>query len=414
MTKTRFVDCFWGSDFNSTTGFDVLCKRVKDGRQMCVDYEEFIKQRAEAEERYGKALLKLAKTGENGVEIGTLRQSWDVLRQETESMGRAHLEFSQQLIDQIDREVREFREDQKNKRKPIEENVKKLQKEKRNCFENNVKAKRNYEQKCREHDQCEDTLKKSASQQSKEEEKLRVRLSKAKTAVENADANYQSTVRALEESRKEWEREMTTCCNTFQELETERISFLRNSMWTYTNLGSTNCVRVDQHCEEVRKSLEQCDINSDLHLFLSAKQTGCERPAEIFYENFYTTQSNQKTGLQSSQRQPNYPMAKVSLPPTPTVANTVPKTNVIDYGDDIEEDPTYSTVQDLKKRTEIKPPTKYVKADFPYDAQGSEELSFREGDVIKVLREEDSTWWCGEIRGRKGMFPREFVSSHRK
>lgn len=35
-----------------------------------------------------------------------------------------------------------------------------------------VQAKKNYEQKCREHDSCEETLKKSASQQSKDEEKV--------------------------------------------------------------------------------------------------------------------------------------------------------------------------------------------------------------------------------------------------
>ena len=78
----------------------------------------------------------------------------------------------------------------------VEENVKKAQKEKRMCFDNNLKvwllcctfekthllitkcdnlsiqAKRGYEQKCREHDSCEETLKKSASHQSKDEEKV--------------------------------------------------------------------------------------------------------------------------------------------------------------------------------------------------------------------------------------------------
>ena len=51
-----------------------------------------------------------------------------------------------------------------------------------------------------------------------------------------------------------------------------------------------------------------------------------------------------------------------------------------------------------------------VKAEFDYTAQGAEELTFREGDIIKVIREEDDTWWCGEFRGRTGMFPRDFVS----
>lgn len=53
---------------------------------------------------------------------------------------------------------------------------------------------------------------------------------------------------------------------------------------------------------------------------------------------------------------------------------------------------------------------KWVKADFDYKAQGDEELSFQQGDMIKVLHEEDETWWCGECKHRKGMFPKTFVS----
>ena len=39
---------------------------------------------------------------------------------ETESIGRNHAELSQQLMEQIEKVVREFREEQKNKRKPVE------------------------------------------------------------------------------------------------------------------------------------------------------------------------------------------------------------------------------------------------------------------------------------------------------
>ena len=32
----------------------------------------------------------------------------------------------------------------------------------------------------------------------------------------------------------------------FQSLEEERIAFLRNAMWVYTNTTSLNCVKVDE------------------------------------------------------------------------------------------------------------------------------------------------------------------------
>ena len=33
------------SDFNKCTGFEVLVKKLKDGRQMCKDFEDFLRQR---------------------------------------------------------------------------------------------------------------------------------------------------------------------------------------------------------------------------------------------------------------------------------------------------------------------------------------------------------------------------------
>ncbi|KZC08284.1 FCH and double SH3 domains protein 2, partial [Dufourea novaeangliae] len=51
----------------------------------------------------------------------------------------------------------------------------------------------------------------------------------------------------------------------------------------------------------------------------------------------------------------------------------------------------------------------YCVALYYYDATCDEELSFYEGDVIKVLRKEphdvDDGWWEGELRGQRGLFP---------
>jgi len=33
------------ADFKGTTGFESLVKKLKDGRQMCKDFEDFLRQR---------------------------------------------------------------------------------------------------------------------------------------------------------------------------------------------------------------------------------------------------------------------------------------------------------------------------------------------------------------------------------
>ncbi|XP_029003458.1 SH3 domain-containing kinase-binding protein 1 isoform X2 [Betta splendens] len=48
---------------------------------------------------------------------------------------------------------------------------------------------------------------------------------------------------------------------------------------------------------------------------------------------------------------------------------------------------------------------------FPYEAQNQDELSIKEGDIINIVTKDcaDAGWWMGEIGGRQGVFPDNFV-----
>lgn len=88
----------------------------------------------------------------------------------------------------------------------------------------------------------------------------------------------------------------------FESFAKERIVFLRNAVWTHLNHLSQQCVtddevgsppsgpaaagkrkspmvlRVVQLYEEVRKSLEQCDVQKDIDHFINLRRTG-DKPA---------------------------------------------------------------------------------------------------------------------------------------
>ncbi|PYH41752.1 BAR and SH3 domain-containing protein [Aspergillus saccharolyticus JOP 1030-1] len=53
----------------------------------------------------------------------------------------------------------------------------------------------------------------------------------------------------------------------------------------------------------------------------------------------------------------------------------------------------------------------FVTALYDFGGQGAGDLSFREGDRIRVLKKTESTddWWEGELRGVKGSFPANYV-----
>ena len=48
---------------------------------------------------------------------------------------------------------------------------------------------------------------------------------------------------------------------------------------------------------------------------------------------------------------------------------------------------------------------------FPYDGLNKDELSLHVGQVISIIskKEEDAGWWKGELKGKVGVFPQNFV-----
>ncbi|KAJ8397665.1 hypothetical protein AAFF_G00436640 [Aldrovandia affinis] len=54
----------------------------------------------------------------------------------------------------------------------------------------------------------------------------------------------------------------------------------------------------------------------------------------------------------------------------------------------------------------------YCKATFPFDSTNEDELTLKEGDIIHVLNKEtgEPGWWRGEISGKEGVFPDNFVT----
>ncbi|PYI00098.1 SH3-domain-containing protein [Aspergillus ellipticus CBS 707.79] len=80
--------------------------------------------------------------------------------------------------------------------------------------------------------------------------------------------------------------------------------------------------------------------------------------------------------------------------------------------------PGVSAIAAAKKKPPPPPPPRmnsapalYVTAVHDFAGQSAEDLAFREGDRIRVLKKTDSTddWWEGELRGKKGSFPANYV-----
>jgi hypothetical protein len=49
---------------------------------------------------------------------------------------------------------------------------------------------------------------------------------------------------------------------------------------------------------------------------------------------------------------------------------------------------------------------------YDYEAQGDQEIDLMEGDIVTLVAKEDDVWWCGQVKGRMGMFPSTYVEPY--
>ena len=59
--------------------------------------------------------------------------------------------------------------------------------------------------------------------------------------------------------------------------EEDRLSNVRDSLWKFSNVISATSVDDDRCAEEVRKSLEACDLEEAVYKFIGSNKTGEKR-----------------------------------------------------------------------------------------------------------------------------------------
>lgn len=304
--ENSFKNNFWNPDYGNFQGFEVLVKRLKDGRSVCKEYVDFLRQRSLIEEQYGKALIKLAKTVKSRDEISQVRPAWDRVTAHTEAVGLNHVQASNQLAAEVTR-ISEFMESSQDKRKWAEEGVRTLQAQMRTTHKRLVETKRGYETRCREEIQASHMYHQEVSKTGGEgsgTERARVKHGKARELMEQAEEAYKTASTVMEETRSSWQEETENCAEKLQQIETARLATLRDSAWKLTNIGSAYCVADDEMYEDTRQCLEGCDLEEGLKQFIVQQGTGNEKPAPVTCE-LLPNSSTLGMGHMSRQRQLN-------------------------------------------------------------------------------------------------------------
>ena len=162
------------------------------------------------------------------------------------------------------------------------------------------------------------------------------------------DEDYQSYVRALQDTTVKWNAEFKSFLDVCQDVEEERQEFLKTNLWGLANAISSICVTDDEACERVRVSLESCDALRDVENFAREFTTGSMIPVAPEYINYALGQAPPQQppaaeasfqrlstrgpdGMQlpsasmlATQRMPQSPFATPSMPPLSPLAPNTP------------------------------------------------------------------------------------------
>ncbi|TKS73453.1 Proline-serine-threonine phosphatase-interacting protein 1 [Collichthys lucidus] len=295
-----------------------------------------------------------------------------------------------------------------------------------------------YEQRCKEADEAEQTAEKMGNAPTatpKQIEKMNNKSKQCREAAEEAEKNYISNIEQLDKTRQEWESTHINTCELFQQQEEDRISVIRNALWVHCNHLSMQSVKDDECHEDVRKTLEKCDIIADNNCFVEMKRTGSTPPAPIEYQNYYERdaaadrngsagfvggvmkrfsnllQGNCSTGSKLSLNEPAQPTGVVG--------------ELLKLHWNFQNDDRYhcgihfilATQAETSEGVYASIPgfqgsqlsSDQYKAVYDYVAQGGDELSLSFGDIVVVIDQGEDGWWTVERNGLTGLVPGSYL-----
>lgn len=423
--------------------------------------ENILAKRAKIEHTYGKALIDLANSSKHIVDTGTTKDAWEALKTGIERAGAAHTEASIDLERKLKMPVHDFREKRRVFRKRLEDDLKKAQKAKTSAWDKNQRLHKLYVSKCKEADMAAEGRDKMATggASAREMDKMKSRADKAKLAEDAANIQYTAAVAELEEARSAWEKVMENVCTQYQRLEEERMEYQRDVMWVAVNMGSAVAVQEDQRAEEVRKSLEAINIKEDLSDFVRSKGTGSERPSAAVHVPYAGRAGVAAATVSTSSRPANVPTLTRTLPPqngsfrkkveaappanaslsagrapAPTrapVPDTLSSAAAMRAGASASlrsnKSPPKPTAKARPLSAMLPPPSVpaatpatpaadanasvFYTAAYPYEAQGAQELTLKQGDRLKIIDKKHDEWWKANMNGRIGMVPSGFLKA---
>uniref|UniRef100_A0A3Q4AYY5 Uncharacterized protein n=1 Tax=Mola mola TaxID=94237 RepID=A0A3Q4AYY5_MOLML len=417
-------DSFW-----EPGNYKRTVKRIDDGHRLCNELVSCFQERAKIERSYALQLSDWAKRWrgvvEKGPQYGTLEKAWHAFMQAADRLSELHLELRERLAGEDSEKVRSWQKDAFHKQmmggfretKDADDGFRKAQKPWVRKLKEVESGKKSYHQARKEEwtAMTRETHAKADPTKSQEEvRKFTARVERCNQETEKVQSTHSHSLLR----RFPCTRDMEQVFDLTQEAERNRLRFFKEVLQDihshldlsvkegftvlFRDLGQT--IQAASDTEDLRwwrnthgpgmsMNWPQFEVCTGTH-FIQITSGGHSEDNVVTLTNIVSSGGN-------------------DAPPSPITVNTG---SGKDYSSDWSDDESPKKVLEVNGVEEAEDEEEQVegvrvRALYDYMGQEADELSFKAGEELLKLGEEDEQGWCkGQLgSGEVGLYPANYV-----
>lgn len=418
--------------------FEEVFNRVTRGRHDLKKIKSYMEERGEAEKAYGRALRKAHEVGDLE-EASSLTQCWKDLTTSGPNLSKQHEQFGV-MCEEVAACLEKCIVDLKNTKTKLSLQYKKLLSERSARKEAQDKARKSYvdsiklaEQAIQNRDQ-----QRAINAPPKTMEKVEGNMRRGIKEVESAHILYKKSVSLHVDSQKAYDAGIIEIMLHFEKLERQRLKVLAEQLDRFAQSHEFLKSSLDQIAVFLKRGVSGINVPKDIQDYIAKNRTGAAHPPYAQYEpitSLIIENASKSTGIPGASTQPPSSSAPSAPPLAATSSSSSSPAFAVSSGPSIPAapplgppsiaggvppprmPPPFSSNSSSSSSSSAHNPTPTVQnynvavGLFDFESNESDDLAFKAGDVVTLTASPESEdWWQGELNGRTGMFPKNYVS----
>ncbi|NXI96036.1 PACN1 protein, partial [Psophia crepitans] len=406
------TDSFW-----EVGNYKRTVKRIDDGHRLCNDLMNCVHERAKIEKSYAQQLTDWSKRWrqliEKGPQYGSLEKAWGAIMTEADKVSELHQEVKNSLLNDDFEKVKNWQKDAYHKQimggfkeaKEAEDGFRKAQKPWAKKLKELETAKKAYHLACKEEKLAMTREANSKAEQSntpEQQKKLQDKVEKCKQDVQKTQEKYEKVLDELNKCTPQYIESMEQVFEQCQQFEEKRLNFLKEVLLDikrHLNLAESSSYA--NVYRELEQTIRLSDAQEDLRWFRSTSGPGMPMNWPQFEVRLGT-------------------LAGVLAAPWGGWALRCRHDRGQTYSAEWSDDEGSNSFNTSEANGGTNPFDEEsagkgvrVRALYDYDGQEQDELSFKAGDELTKLGEEDEQGWCkGRLdNGQLGLYPANYVEA---